>query len=262
MRGQLPGNDVAEKKIHKNEVNLFDELELLYDKKHTCPVCNKEFISKTLRVGKARSAGMDIDLRKRFSNIDPVKYRVIECPICGYADMDNSFEKVNTREVNALKEKCIKLYNSVPVTEGAREYDIAYRYYKSAIRCDLIRGAKAGKRAYTALYTAWLLRGWREMTIDMGEEIQESDPMSEAEELKILKYVYGNFKEAELHEDFPINGLSEDVYNIVMAAVSYKLDKTSEAAQYVMRAIRNQNLKGSMRVHAEDLRALIKSGKQ
>lgn len=262
MRGELPGKQVEEKKKVNTEVHLFDENDLLYDKKHTCPVCNRDFMTKTLKTGKAKTVGMDIDMRQRYANIDPIKYRIIECPVCGYADMDTTFENVGRKERSALREKCIKLYNSVPVTEGAREYDIAYRYYKSAIRCDLIRGAKSGKRAYTALYTAWLLRGWREMLTEMGEEIHEADPMNEAEERKLLKYVYSNFKEAEIHEEFPINGLSEEVFDIVMAAIAYKLDIKNEAGQYVLRAIHAKTLKGVLRNHAENLMDMIKNSEK
>ena len=74
MRGQLPGNNVEEKKKTNTEVHLFDELELLYDKKHTCPICDKEFMTKTLKVGVARQMGLDIDMRQRYANIDPIKY--------------------------------------------------------------------------------------------------------------------------------------------------------------------------------------------
>ena len=262
MRGELPGKQVEEKKKVTTEVHLFDENDMLYDKKHTCPVCDRDFMTKTLKIGKAKAGGMDPDMRQRYVNIDPIKYRIIECPVCGYADMDTTFENVNRMEKEALREKCVKLYNSVPVTEGAREYDIAYRYYKSAIRCDLIRGAKSGKRGYTALYTAWLLRGWREMLTEMGEEIHESDPMNEAEELKLLKYVYGNFKEAELHEGFPISGMSEEVFDIVMAAIACKLEKKSDAGQYILRALHEKNLKGILRNHAENLMDMIKSSEK
>lgn len=262
MRGELPGKQIEIKPTARSGVQLFDETELLYDKRHTCPVCRRDFMVKTLRNGKLRPDKLDMDMRQQYLNIDPVKYRIIECPVCGYADMDITFEKINQREIDALKSKCIKLYNSVPVTEGVREYDIAYRYYKSAIRCDLIRGAKSGKRAYTALYTAWLLRGWRESTVAAGDEIHQSDPMSEAEELKLLKYVYGNFEEAVLHEEFPINGLPEEVFDIIMAAIAYKLDNGAEAGQYILRAIRNTNLKGALRRHAEDLRDMIKGSEK
>jgi hypothetical protein len=47
-----------------------------------------------------------------------------------------------------------------------------------------------------------------------------------------------------------------------MAAIAYKLDKRAEAGQYILRAIRNTNLKGVLRHHAEDLRDMIKDSEK
>ena len=65
-----------------------------------------------------------------------------------------------------------------------------------------------------------------------------------------------------LHEEFPINGLPEEVFDIIMAAIAYKLDNGAEAGQYILRAIRNTNLKGALRRHAEDLRDMIKGSEK
>jgi uncharacterized protein (DUF2225 family) len=260
MRGELPGSP---KPIpgagKKNSVgDDASELLLLLDKEHKCPVCNYKFKSKVMRSGKAQSDGMDLDLRPRFKNVDPIKYRVTECPVCGYADMESSFGKLRPKEVAALKDKSTKWEPDAPKEEVMRDYPDAYRCYKSALRCCLIRSSKSSIRGYTALNAAWLLRGWRERLEDDGRVVTDADEMSENEERKLIKYALRNLQEAELGEDFPICGMEETVFDYLMAALCYDQDRIDDAGRYVLRALQSRTISAVLRPKAEDLRDLIK----
>jgi uncharacterized protein (DUF2225 family) len=264
MRGKLPGSPITDNMLEArnvildNPLKMYNEAELLYDRKYTCPVCGKEFASKAVRTGKALPDGMDFDLRQRFVNLDPIKYYVLECPKCGYADMESTFEKVNRFELEELrKNKAVKsLAANLPY--GIRDHAEALMHYKSAMRCDLVRKAKYGKRGYTALHTAWLLRSWRVALHNAGEPVSDGDPMSEKEEFKLLKYAYTNFREAELKESFPINGVKESTFDYIMAALSYMLDKKEESYKYVMRVLHNDDLTPVLRIKAEDLQNTLR----
>ena len=50
------------------------EEEVLFDKKFVCPVCEHEFTSKMLRVGKVKLASSDLDLRPVYEIMEPLKY--------------------------------------------------------------------------------------------------------------------------------------------------------------------------------------------
>ena len=254
MRGILPGNTVNTSSLSGHS----DEIEYLLDKKHKCPVCKKEFTCKIVKSGKIRMGGTDMDLRPKYISIDTMKYRVIECPSCGFADMDNTFDTVSEKEAIALLDKRIRFDVDYPFLEGVRNYPEAYRIYKAAIRSDLIRNAKKSKRAYTALCTAWLLRGWRETMEECGVEIEADAPMSKNEENKLIKYVIKNFREAEQTESFPLNGITEPTYDYLMAALSYNMNELKDAETYVMRALRSKELKSTIRTQAEDLRDIIR----
>ena len=260
MRGQLPGSPKpSPKKTEKSEPKEeFDELELLFDKEHTCPVCESVFTAKEVRAGKAQSDEMDLDLRPRFKNIDPIKYRVIECPCCGYADFSKTFSSVRDRERLMLREKRLKYETDAPSEGFVREYSDAHRYYKSAMRCCLIRGAKSSKRAYTALNAAWLLRGWREHIRSRGYSVSDESVMSMDEERKLLKYAWKNFRDAETKEDFPISGMGESTYDYFMAVLSYNLDQINDAGKYILRALQSRDLKPILRTKAEDVRDMIR----
>ena len=52
------------------------EQDFLFDKSCTCPICDKEFKSRTVKVGKAKLSGSDLDLRPRYEQIDLLKYTI------------------------------------------------------------------------------------------------------------------------------------------------------------------------------------------
>ncbi|MCR5410758.1 MAG: DUF2225 domain-containing protein [Lachnospiraceae bacterium] len=258
MRGQLPGSPPPSKESDKKGISSSVEMEYLLDKSHTCPVCHRVFTAKTVLSKKAESNGLDIDLMPRFKNVDLLKYRVVECPSCGYADLDQSFEKINPREASSLKEKALKNDKDAPSEAFVREYADAYRYYKSALRCCLVRGCRSSKRGQTAINAAWLLRSWREKLKWDGYVISDTDPMTMDEERKLIKYALRNFKDAELNEEFPISGMDEPTFDYFMAALCYNQDEIDNAGKYVLRALSNRALKPLLRPMAEDLRDMIK----
>ena len=66
------------------------EQDFLFEKTFTCPICEKDFKAKTVKIGKAKLVGTDLDLRPKYENIDMLKYDVILCPHCGYAALGTS----------------------------------------------------------------------------------------------------------------------------------------------------------------------------
>ncbi|MCR5421300.1 MAG: DUF2225 domain-containing protein [Lachnospiraceae bacterium] len=263
MRGNLPGNTIEE--IYSSESHkLIDEEMFIFDKHYECPVCGQKFRSKSVRAGKMISDGRDVDLKPRYVNVDGIKYRPVVCAECGYANMDNSFTNITKKEAELLRNSLIN--NNFIDDIYARDYKEAYEAYKAIVRCDLIRCVKNGKRAHTALYAAWLLRSWREYMEILGVTISETALMRKEEELKLLKYAYKNFKEAEIREDFPINGIPEATFDYMMAALAYEIGEIFEAERYIRITMHKRELKPIIRRYAEDLmeeiKAKIKSGKE
>lgn len=71
--------------------HVVQEQDFLFDKSFTCPLCDREFKARTVKIGKAKLAGSDLDLRPRYEQIDLLKYDVIMCPSCGYASLSRFF---------------------------------------------------------------------------------------------------------------------------------------------------------------------------
>ena len=91
-----------------------------------------------------------------------------------------------------------------------------------------------------------------------GKIVLENDPMSEEEERKLIKYTLRNLKEAEMKEDFPINGMSEGTFDYLMAVLCFRQDEINDAGRYILRSLQDRSLKPGIRPMAEDLRDMIK----
>ena len=62
-----PKQEEKEKKVEeKKAAPVVQEQDLLFDKTYRCPVCDKEFKSRTVKAGKARLVGSDSDLRPKY----------------------------------------------------------------------------------------------------------------------------------------------------------------------------------------------------
>ena len=87
------------------------EADKLFDKKYTCPICENNFTSKTVRSGKARMVRTDMDLRNVYEGIEPLKYDVILCPKCGYAALARFFPNVSSIQQKYISEKITPNFN-------------------------------------------------------------------------------------------------------------------------------------------------------
>ena len=97
----LEGMDLYEKPKEQEKADtaqeskkapVAEEQDFLFSKSYECPICSKQFKVRTVKAGRARLLGSDVDLRPRYENVDVLKYDVILCPRCGYAALSWVFE--------------------------------------------------------------------------------------------------------------------------------------------------------------------------
>ena len=67
------------------------EADKVFKKSYKCPICDSNFKCLTVKQGKARMVSSDIDLKVNYRDIEPLKYDIILCPVCGYAALERYF---------------------------------------------------------------------------------------------------------------------------------------------------------------------------
>ena len=261
MRG-LPGSPLTSEQTGSPDPDGIREREseeasLLFDKSYRCPVCENEFTARTIRSVKLRRIGTDVDLRVRYKDIDPRRYRILECARCGYAAFDTDFPGLSKQELAAIRQQDQSGGKIIQRGEETVGYEEAFGLYRSALRWALIKRSKNSERANILLYTAWLLRGWRAENAECG--LAQTEPATEANELKYLRYAHQYFEQDRLNEDYPVRGMDKTSLDYLMAALCYETGDREQALGYLRVLLADGNTNRQIKTMAWDLKDLMNS---
>lgn len=232
------------------------EQDFLFDKSFTCPICDKEFKSRTVKVGKAKLIGTDTDLRPKYEHVDLLKYDIIMCPCCGYATLSRFFKFITSPQAKRIKEM-------ISANFKPREYKDIYTYdealdrYKVALANAVVKMAKPSEKAYICLKAAWLLRG-------KGENLDKADPEYAAkkkavddEEREFLKNALDGFLAARQSESFPMCGMDEPTVDYVIAVTAAKFEQFDVSSKLVASILTSSSANPRMKDKARDLKEEI-----
>ena len=121
---------------------VMQEQDYLFDKAYTCPICDREFKARTVRVGKVKLAGTDLDLRPKYDQVDLLKYDIIMCPHCGYAALSRFFKFVTTPQAKNIKATISASFKPPTETKETYSYDDALERYKLTLANAIVKQAK------------------------------------------------------------------------------------------------------------------------
>ncbi|WP_099468685.1 DUF2225 domain-containing protein [Konateibacter massiliensis] len=233
------------------------EEDLLFDKTHHCPVCDKDFKSKTVRTGKARLVGTDFDLRARYQGIDPLKYDIVSCSHCGYTAVTRYFNAITGAQSALIREKISRNFKSTGEEEGVINYEEAIEMHKLALVNAIVKKCRASEKAYICLKISWLLRAQRE---ELDETLPNYKELSEqllAEEDEFIKNAYEGFMGAVAKEEFPMCGMDESTMDYLLAALAYESKQYDMASRMVSNVITSRIAKNNLKDKARDLKDMI-----
>lgn len=254
---QMEVYDDAEAKEKKEsgvvEKHEKTEIDYLFDKTHTCPVCDVEFKCSAVRAGKAKLAGSDSDLRPHYLGIDPLKYDVVVCPRCGYAALTRFFTAITTPQAKLVMENISKKFHAELKLEGVYTYDDAILFHRLALASAVVKRGKLSERAYTCLKTAWLLRSKSEQP----ETPEGEKPTILAQEQEFLKNAYDGFVEAMSKENYPICGMDEMTLSCMVADIGRRVGRYEEAARLISRVIVARGANERIKNKAREIKELI-----
>ena len=219
------------------------EAEFVLDKRITCTVCDKVFVTKVLKTGKARRLTPDKDLRPRHEYIDTLKYSVCACPNCGYASLHSTFPRLSSRQIEDIKQNISTHFMpQTPTGEATYTYDEAIELHERALECCAAKHAKGSESAYLKLLISWLLRE----QIAQLKQMPDSDIRTQALTTKVeqMKTYYTEacegLEQAMMNENFPIMGLNQTTLEYILAYMNYTLGKKDRAAKFIGSVLQNR----------------------
>ncbi len=257
-------NIIEDKKAaHKSETPVPEktpeelEQEAVFERVITCPVCDLEFKTKSIRPGKAKLSGSDTDLRPRYEKIDPIKYDAIACSNCGYAGLTKYFPSLSSRQLKAVKEQIAANFKGFDTHPGIYTYDDAIMRYKLALVTTVVKQAKNSERAYTALKLAWVLRGKREQ---LEKEGKGGDAIEELkkDETEALTVAYDGFTIALSKETAPLANMDENTVMYLLAELAHRLKKYEDAYKLCGMVLVSKSTQSRLKERAYDLKEALK----
>ena len=263
--GKLTNMDVYENEEKKEskkpsaqeKISELTEVELIFDKSYTCPVCDKEFKAKAVKTGKAKLIAADSDLRPKYQVVDSLKYDVIACPNCGYAALNRYFNYMTSAQARLIKQSISSTFKGLAPEGDIVTYDAAIMKHKLALANTVVKRAKVSEKAYTCLKTAWLLRGKAENLPEDTKDIDKVRSELAEEELEFIENAYNGFLEAFPKEMFPMCGMDENTVCYLMADLARRLSKFEDAGRWVARVLASRSANERIKEKARELKERI-----
>jgi hypothetical protein len=241
------------------EQNKMKEKDIIYDRSYTCPVCDNKFTSKAIKTGKVRLQTSETDLRPIYNTIDPIKYDIVVCPMCGYASLNRFFGNIISLQRKWIRETISVNFKGINQDAEIYDYDEALKRYKLALINGVVKKAKPSEKAYTCLKITWLLRGKRESIRKKDAEIFK---VLEQQEQEFAKHAYEGFVQAFEKETFPMCGMDEITVTYLVGDLARRIGKEDESLRWLSKVITSRSANDRIKDRAREVKDLIKNKEQ
>ena len=233
------------------------EQDFLFDKSFTCPICDKEFKARTVKIGKAKLAGSDLDLRPRYEQIDLLKYDIIMCPSCGYAALSRFFKFVTSPQAKNIKKTISATFKPQKETKEIYTYDEALERYKLTLANAIVKQTRSSEKAYICLKTAWLLRGKAEHLDKNLPDYEEQKKLCEDEENEFLRNALEGFLAARQTESFPMCGMDEPTVDYLIAVTAMRFEQYDVSSRLITGILQSPTANPRMKDKARDIKEML-----
>lgn len=233
------------------------EKDYLFEKSYTCPVCDNEFKAKTVKMGKAKFLGSDMDLRPRYEHIDMLKYDILLCPKCGYAALGRFFKYLTSMQVKQIKENISASFKEIKDEDDIYTYEKALGRYKLALANAIVKKGKASEKAYICLKAAWLLRGMKENLDESAADYKQKKAECEKSEMEFLKNAMDGFMTAKSSEGYPMCGMDEETVDYLIAVLAMQFGKYDIASKLIASILTSKDANSRMKDKARDVKEIL-----
>ncbi|MBQ6888493.1 MAG: DUF2225 domain-containing protein [Lachnospiraceae bacterium] len=261
--GNLKNASLYEEKKAKTEdggakaAPTIQEQDFLFDKTYTCPVCDNEFKAKTVKIGRAKLKGTDMDLRPKYEHIDLLKYDVIACPTCGYAALSRYYKYMTSGQAKLIKQNISQNYNGKELKGDVISYDEALERYQLTLANAIVKQARNSEKAYICLKSAWLLRGYAESLDESAADYATKKAELEAQENEYLQNAFDGFLAARQSEPFPMCGMDEQTVDYLISVMAVRFEQYDVASKLISTIIASGSASPRMKDKARDLKELV-----
>ena len=230
------------------------EADKVFKKSYKCPICDSNFKCLTVKQGKARMVSSDIDLKVNYRDIEPLKYDIILCPVCGYAALERYFDRVSAFQRKNIIDKICQSFSYVFEDKDEFTFDDAVVRYKFAVLTSQVKMSKASEFGFLCLKMGWLYRSYAD---SLDESMKKKKAELKEQEKTYLTNAFNYFETARAKEQSPICGMDEITFDTLLASLCVELDKKDEAKKYMSIILSNRNASKRVKDKIFDLKELL-----
>lgn len=262
--GDLEKKDIFEKKEEKEiekkqkqQTPVIKEEDLLFDKTYTCPICDNEFKTKTVRAGKARLLSTDLDLRPKYEGIDMIKYDTVLCPVCGYATLSRYFKFLTSAQSKLIQANiCVNFRGRKPDGD-VYTYEQALERYKLVLANAIVKRAKPSEKAYICLKSGWILRGMQEELDQNEQSYLFKKATLEKQENEYMKNALDGFLAARQSEPFPMCGMDEPTVDYLISVLAMNMGQYDLAMKIIGNMLSSPQVNSRMKDKIRDIKEIL-----
>ncbi|MBQ7066693.1 MAG: DUF2225 domain-containing protein [Lachnospiraceae bacterium] len=253
--GEKKEEEQKKAEVEKDPVQI--EQDMLFEKSFTCPICDIDFKSKTVRIGKAKLLKTDLDLRPKYENVDMLKYDVILCPHCGYAALSRYFKFITSPQARLIKENISPNFKHIKEKGVIYTYEEALSRYKLTLANAIVKKAKPSEKAYICLKTAWLLRGAAESLKKDEPDYEQKKAELTKEEDEFLRNALEGFLTARQTEGYPMCGMDETTVDYLIAVLAMRFEQFDISSKLIAGILVSHTATPRMKDKARDVKEML-----
>lgn len=253
-------NLFEEAKVSESEQKIpivIKEEDFLFEKIYTCPLCDSQVKTKTVKNGKVKLLGSDIDLRPKYDGIEMMKYDVVACQSCGYAALTRYFNGLLNSQAKLVKEKITASFKGVSEITTSISFEQAIERYQLALANAIVKQGKASEKAYICLKTGWLCRSQRDLLDTKEEGYGAKNAELELTEEHYLRNALDGFIAGIQKESFPMCGMDEATVEYLIAALAMNAGRYEVSSKMVTGLIVRTGVTTRMKDKARDLKEIL-----
>ena len=236
---------------------VVQEQDFLFDKSFTCPICDREFKARTVKIGKAKLGGSDLDLRPRYEQIDLLKYDIIMCPNCGYAALSRFFKFLTSPQAKNIQKAISSTFKPQQETKETYTYDEALERYKLTLANAIVKQARSSEKAYICLKTAWLLRGKAEHLDNTQPDYEKKAAELKEQEDEFIKNALEGFLAARQSESYPMCGMDEPTVDYLIAVTAMRFEQYDLTSRLITGILTSTGANPRMKDKARDVKEML-----
>ena len=253
--GEKKEEEQKKAEVEKDPVQI--EQDMLFEKSFTCPICDIDFKSKTVRIGKAKLLKTDLDLRPKYENVDMLKYDVILCPHCGYAALSRYFKFITSPQARLIKENISPNFKHIKEKGVIYTHEEALSRYKLTLANAIVKKAKPSEKAYICLKTAWLLRGAAESLKKDEPDYEQKKAELTKEEDEFLRNALEGFLTARQTEGYPMCGMDETTVDYLIAVLAMRFEQFDISSKLIAGILVSHTATPRMKDKARDVKEML-----